>query len=219
MKLYSRPLSPYSSVIRCIAYYKNAPVKVVAPPAGNPIPEEFRAVSPFKRIPVLVTGSGLTIIEAPVIAEYLEEHFPEPAILPADSRDRAVVRMVARIAEQEVLVPVMQLFELLYFKSSDAKQISALYERMERGLAELEDRIGHGVFAHGDQLTLADAWLTPIRFVFNNFRQLSGRSDLLEPYPNFDAYEQRILQDPVLSVVWYEMTDGLKVFMKPLESA
>jgi glutathione S-transferase len=219
MKLYSRPLSPYSSIVRCIAYYKQAPIKIVAPPPGVPIPEEFRAISPFNRIPVLITGSGLTIIEASVIAEYLEEHFPEPSLLPADSRDRAIVRMTARAAELEVLAPVMELFELIYFKSKDEARISKLYKQMEIGLTEVEKRLGHGPYALGEQMTLADAWLTPTRFVFNNFRKLSGRNDLLEPFPTFDAYQQLIVQDPVLSLVWYEMTDGLKVFESELESA
>lgn len=219
MKLYSRPLSPYSSIIRCIAYYKQAPIKVVSPPPGSPIPEEFRAISPFNRIPVLITGSGLTVIEASVIAEYLEEHFPEPPLLPADSRDRAIVRMATRATELEVLAPVMELFELLYLKSKDEPRVSKLFRQMEIGLAEVEKRLGQGPYALGDDMTLADAWLTPTRFVFNSFRQLADRPDLLDPYPKFDALEQRIVQDPVLSLVWYEMADGLKVFLGELESA
>jgi glutathione S-transferase len=219
MKLYSRPLSPYSSVVRCIAYCKKAPIKVVAPPPGFPIPEEFREISPFNRIPVLITGSGLTIIEAPIIAEYLEEHFPEPSLLPADSRDRAIVRMTARIAELEVLAPVMELFELLHRKSKDDTRITKLFKQMETGLMELEKRLSTGPYALGDRMTLADAWLTPIRFVFNNFRKMSGKEDLLAPFPKFDAYQQLILQDSDLSLVWYEMSDGLKIFLKELEPA
>jgi glutathione S-transferase len=219
MKLYSRPLSPYSSIIRCIAYYKQAPLKVVAPPPGFPIPEEFRAISPFNRIPVLITGSGLTVVEASVIAEYLEEHFPEPAMLPADSHDRAIVRMTARTAELEVLTPVMELFELFHMKSKDDARITKLFKQMQIGLTELEKNIGNGPYALGGQMTLADAWLTPVRFVFNNFRTMSGRDDLLDAFPKFDAYQQLIIQDPVLSLVWYEMTDGLKVFLGELESA
>ena len=219
MKLYSRPLSPYSSIIRCIAYYKQAPIKIVAPPPGSPIPEEFRAISPFNRIPVLITGSGLTVIEATVIAEYLEEHFPEPPLLPADSRDRAIVRMLARAAELEVLVPTMELLELLFMKSKDEARISKLFKQLEIGLAEVENRLGHGPYALGEEMTLADAWLTPTRFVMNPFRQLANRPDLLAPYPRFDALEQRIVQDPVLSLVWYEMVDGLKIFLGELETA
>ena len=63
MKLYSRPLSPYSSIVRAIVYIKDAPLKIMTPPPGFPIPEEFRRISPLNRIPVLITGSGVTIVD------------------------------------------------------------------------------------------------------------------------------------------------------------
>ena len=213
MKLYSRPLSPYSSLVRAVAYYKDVPLKILAPPAGFPIPDEFREVSPFGRVPVLITGSGETILESAVIAEYLEERFPEPRLLPEDPRDRALVRMFTRIAELEVLIPTMQLFELVSSPHRDEKRISDLFARLERGLAVLESRMAEGPFALGEQPTFADAWLTPIRFIFNNFRHLTGRSDLLDPYPKFESFESIALQHPVFSQVWNEMADGLKVFL------
>jgi glutathione S-transferase len=154
-----------------------------------------------------------------VIAEYLEERFPEPALLPPDSRDRAVVRMTARIAELEILVPVMELFELVHTKSKDDARITKLFNQLEAGLREIEHRMGHGPYVLGKQMTMADAWLTPIRFLFNHFRVMTRRSRLLEPFPKFDAYEQLIVQDPVLSLVWFEMTDALKVFLGELEAS
>ncbi|MGH6762852.1 MAG: glutathione S-transferase family protein [Phyllobacterium sp.] len=213
MKLYSRPLSPYSSLVRAVAYYKDVPLKILAPPAGFPIPDEFREVSPFGRVPVLITGSGETILESAVIAEYLEERFPEPRLLPEDPRDRAIVRMFTRIAELEVLTPTMQLFELVSSPHRDEKRISDLFAKLERGLAVLESRMVAGPFALGEHATFADAWLTPIRFIFNNFRHLTGRSDLLDPYPKFGSFESIALQHPVFSRVWYEMADGLEVFL------
>jgi glutathione S-transferase len=104
-------------------------------------------------------------------------------------------------------------------KSKDDARITKLFKQMQIGLTELEKNIGNGPYALGGQMTLADAWLTPVRFVFNNFRTMSGRDDLLDAFPKFDAYQQLIIQDPVLSLVWYEMTDGLKVFLGELESA
>ena len=79
--------------------------------------------------------------------------------------------------------------------------------------------MGDGPYALGKQMTMADAWLTPIRFLFNHFRVMTRRSRLLEPFPKFDAYEQLIVQDPVLSLVWFEMTDALKVFLGELEAS
>jgi glutathione S-transferase len=218
MKLYSRPLSPYSSIVRALAYLKDLPLKIIAPPPGVPFPEEFRAISPLNRIPVLITGSGETIVESVVIAEYLEERFPEPALLPADSKDRALVRMFSRIVDLDVLTPVMRLFELHFVPPRDEAAIAAQFARLHHGLAAVEARMAQGPFALGDTVSFADAWLTPTRFLFNHFREMTGQHDLLAAYPKFDAYEQIALQQPALSQVWGEMSDGLTIFLSELEA-
>ncbi|PRD41095.1 glutathione S-transferase [Phyllobacterium phragmitis] len=216
MKLYSRPLSPYSSIIRGIIYAKDLPVKLIAPPPGMPIPEEFRAISPTKRIPVLITGSGETLFEASVIAEYLEEHFPETPLLPADPKDRARVRIVARIAELDILAPSTQLFILHSMKERDDAVIAAELGKLRQGLSIVEERLSHGPFALGREMSFADAWLTPIRFIFNPLRKMTGLHDLLDPYPKFDACAHNAVQHPALSRVWDEMGDGLKAFQPDL---
>ncbi|RCS24408.1 glutathione S-transferase family protein [Phyllobacterium salinisoli] len=216
MKLYSRPLSPYSSIIRGIIYAKNLPVKLIAPPPGVPIPEEFRAISPTKRIPVLITGSGETLFEASVIAEYLEEHFPETPLLPADPKDRARVRIIARIAELEILAPATELFILHSVKERNDTAIAAELRKLRQGLSIVEERLSDGPFAYGRAMSFADAWLTPIRFILDPLRKMTGLNDLLDAYPKFDAYAHKAVQHPPLSRVWDEMSDGLKVFQPSL---
>ena len=78
--------------------------------------------------------------------------------------------------------------------------------------------MAQGPFALCDAVGFADAWLTPTRFIFNHFREMTGQKDLLDAYPKFDAYEQIALQQPELSRVWGEMTDGLKVFLSEFEA-
>jgi glutathione S-transferase len=211
MKLYSRASSPYSSIVRGIAYFKDAPLKIMSPPPGVPLPEEFRRISPLNRIPVLITGSGETIVESSVIAEYLEERFPNPSLLPADPRDRALVRMFTRIADLDVLTPALKLIELYRASARDNDTIDMHFARLRAGLRAVEGRMAHGPFALGAEITFADAWLTPIRFIFNNFRRVSGRQDLLDAYPRFDAYHAIATQHPALSRVWGEMADAMKV--------
>lgn len=218
MKLYSRPLSPYSSIVRGVAYLKDVPLKIMTPPLGFPIPEEFRRISPLNRIPVLITGSGVTIVESSVIAEYLEEHFPEPPLLPVDSKHRALVRMFTRIADLDVLTPTMKLFELYSSAPRDNDAIDAHFKTLRHGLRAVEARMAYGPYALGDQLTMADAWLAPIRFIFNNFRRMTGRIDLLDACPKFNAYESIATQHPVLSLVWSEMNDGLKIFLSEFKT-
>ncbi|ASV86674.1 glutathione S-transferase, N-terminal domain protein [Ochrobactrum quorumnocens] len=214
MQLYSRPLSPYSAFVRGVLYLKELPFKPINLP--YPFPEDFIHVTPLKRVPVLITGSGETLFEAAIIAEYLEDHFPETPVLPGSPRERALIRLLARVTELEVLGPAMKLFILLSKPEKDDATIDRLFTKLRTGLSVVESRLTDQAFALSDAPTLADAWLVPVRFLMEPLKKLSGKSDLLEAYPKFDTYAVKAKQDPVFELIWNEMNDGLKAFMPQL---
>lgn len=214
MQLYSRPLSPYSAFVRSILYLKELPFKPVNMP--YPFPADFGNITPLKRVPVLITGSGETLFEAAVIAEYLEDHFPETPILPGSPRERALIRLLARVSELEVLGPAMKLFVLLGKPERDDASIDRLLAKLNTGLSVVESRLSDHDFALTDAPTLADAWLLPVRFLMEPLKKLSGKTDLLDAYPKFDTYAAKAKQDPVFELIWNEMSDGLKAFMPQL---
>lgn len=214
MKLYSRPLSPYSAFVRAVAYLKDVPVKLITLP--YPIPDDFGDITPLKRLPVLITGSGETLFEAAVIAEYIDERFPETPLMPEKARERALVRLMARVGEIEVLTPAMKLFIMLSQTHHDAAKVEKLRATLDRGLAIIEARLDDGPYATGAQPTLADAWLLPVRFIMEPLKKLTGDADLLAAYPKFDAYAQNARQNPALELIWDEMSDGLKAFKPEL---
>ncbi|MBV2142846.1 glutathione S-transferase family protein [Falsochrobactrum sp. TDYN1] len=214
MQLYSRPLSPYSAFVRGVLYLKDLPFKPIIPP--YPFPADFSNITPLKRVPVLITGSGETLFEAAVIAEYLEDHFPEVPVLPGNPRERALIRLMARIAELEILGPAMKLFILLSKPEQDMASIERLFTKLHRGLGVVEDRFSDRNYAISDTPTLADAWLVPLRFLMEPLKKLSGKEDLLNAYPKFDAYAAKAKQHPAFDLIWNEMSDGLKAFMPQL---
>lgn len=214
MQLYSRPLSPYSSFVRGVLYLKDLPFKPMSLP--YPFPTDFGHVTPLRRVPVLITGSGETLFEATVIAEYLEDHFPETALLPGTPRERALIRLVARVTELEILGPAMKLFILMSKPEHDKATIDRLFERMQTGLTVIEARLSDTAYAVSDEPTLADCWLLPVRFLMEPLKKLSGRTDLLDAFPKFDAYAAKAKQHPAFERVWNEMSDGLKAFMPQL---
>ncbi len=55
-------------------------------------PAWFEAVSPYSKVPVL-KHDGAVVYESAIINEYVEECFPEPALMPADPRARATARV------------------------------------------------------------------------------------------------------------------------------
>ncbi len=55
-------------------------------------PAWFEAVSPYSKVPVL-KHDGAVIYESAIINEYIEERFPEPALMPSEPAMRATARV------------------------------------------------------------------------------------------------------------------------------
>ncbi len=55
-------------------------------------PDWFGEVSPYSKVPVLRHGE-IKVYESSIINEYLEDVFPEPALMPADAAERAKMRI------------------------------------------------------------------------------------------------------------------------------
>jgi glutathione S-transferase len=68
--------------------------------------DAFTALSPLRRIPVLVDGA-VTLCDSTVICQYLEDRYPEPAVYPRDVAARARARWLEEFADTrmgEVLI-------------------------------------------------------------------------------------------------------------------
>ena len=101
MTLYSGDLSPFSARVRMQIYAKGiTDIAIELPPHfGMP---KFRDTAPIGRIPVLDVDGDL-IPESEVIAEYLEEIYPEPSLLGATPRETAHIRTIARLGDIYIL--------------------------------------------------------------------------------------------------------------------
>ncbi len=95
--LIGSPVSPYVRKVLAICAVKGIEVAVdpIAPFRGD---AAFGAISPLRRIPVWIEGD-LTLCDSSVIAQYLEETRPTPAILPTDPKDRARARWIEEYAD------------------------------------------------------------------------------------------------------------------------
>lgn len=74
--------------------YQSLPVNLLQ---GEQRGEGYVAVNPQGRVPALRTDGGEVLVQSPAIIEYLEEVYPQPALLPATAEARAKVRGVAAI--------------------------------------------------------------------------------------------------------------------------
>ena len=129
--------------------------------------DPFKAINPQQLVPALDTGEQL-LIQSPAIIEWLEEKYPEPALLPADSDGRARVRALAAIVGYDIH-PINNRRILEYLRKqfgADEAAINAWCDTwITAGFDAYEVLLAadprRGRFSHGDELTLADVYLVP----------------------------------------------------------
>jgi len=212
MKLYSRPLSPYSARVRGAIYAKDIPVEILEPPANWSSSADIRALNPAGRIPILMLDDGTALPESGIIVEYLDDAFAQRPLKPGDPKERARVRLIAAVADLYVMQAAMPAFLLFDAKDRDEAAIAAQFDKLHAGLQHLDSMLAPGGYAHGERISIADVWLTPVRFTLDGLANFTKRPTLLDRYPAISAYSGVIARDPALSRVWREMTEGLKAF-------
>jgi maleylpyruvate isomerase len=149
----------------------------------------YRAIAPQGLVPALETD-GLVVTQSLAILEWLEERFPEPALLPADPDGRAVVRSMAALIACDIhpLNNLRVLQALRSQLSADEPQVEAWIGRwIGEGFAALEELLARhgGAFAYGDAPSVADCCLVPQVYSAERFKVD------LAPYPRIRAAAAR----------------------------
>jgi glutathione S-transferase len=89
--LYYAPRCPYCARVRIVLAEKGVGYETVEIDLSDR-PDWLYEKNPLGKVPVL-EEDDFVLPESDVIMEYLEERYPEPALLPADREDRALVRL------------------------------------------------------------------------------------------------------------------------------
>jgi maleylpyruvate isomerase len=151
----------------------------------------YRELNPGALVPTLVDDRG-TFTQSLAIIEYLDERYPEPALLPSASEARARVRAIALAIACDIH-PIDNLRVLRYLLhtigASEGEKDAWYRHWIDLGLTALESQLARepetGEFCHGDSPTLADCCLVP---------QLANarRSGIpLDAYPTLTRIEAR----------------------------
>ncbi|MEG9624253.1 maleylacetoacetate isomerase [Pseudomonas guariconensis] len=154
--------------------YQALPVNLLK---GEQRGANYLALNPQGRVPALRTGGGELLVQSPAIIEYLEEVYPQPALLPASAEARAKVRGVAAIIGCDVhpLHNVSVLNQLRQLGHDDAQVNQWIAHWIGQGLAAVEQLIGDRGFCFGDEPGLADVYLIPQLYAAERFNvDLSG---------------------------------------------
>ena len=90
--LYNAARCPYAARARIVLAEKGLEVETVEIDLSDR-PAWLYDKNPAGRVPVIEEDGGEPLPESVVIMEFLEERYPEPALLPADPADRALARL------------------------------------------------------------------------------------------------------------------------------
>lgn len=141
---------------------------------------EYSAINPQMRVPTLIDSTSdkdrndeFVLGQSIAILEYLEEKFPEPALLPKDILQRAKVRSFCQLIACDIH-PLNNSSVLQYLRKNfhqEKEGVDAWYHHwLTKGFDALEILLkdNEGPFCFGETLTMADICLIPQ--IYNAFR-------------------------------------------------
>jgi glutathione S-transferase len=178
LTLYDAERCPYVGRVRIVLAEKQIPYESVWIDLDDK-PAWLYEKNPAGRVPVLEEDT-FVLAESAVIMEYLEERFPEPALLPADPAERALARL--RIWRHDD-------FSRPYYAARRGDD--GARERMDAALGELDAVLEMQPHLTGHEFGLADIAYVP--WIFRG--QASFGLDV-EPFPSLAAWLVGLLERP-----------------------
>ena len=150
--------------------------------------------NPLGKVPCLVMEDGSAMYDSRVIAEYLDTLTPVCKLLPANSRDRANVKVWEALADGVLDAGVLAYLERTWRPAEQQSQ--AWFERqmgkVHGGLAVMSENLGEQPFCMGIHYTLADVAVgCTLGWLSFRFPDITWRAS----YPNlarlFDKLSER----------------------------
>jgi len=148
--------------------YQALPVNLLK---GEQRSADYVALNPQGRVPALRTDDAVLLVQSPAIIEYLEEVYPQPALLPVGTAARARARSVAAIIGCDIhpLHNVSVLNQLRQLGHDETQVNQWIGHWVGQGLAAVEQLIGDEGYCLGEQPGLADVYLIPQLYAAERF--------------------------------------------------
>jgi glutathione S-transferase len=131
IEIYSAGLCPFAHRSLLTLSEKGIPFKLIEIDLLNK-PTNFEKISPYGKVPVLKHGDN-RVWESAIINEYLDEMFPNPALLPKDPMQRAHARIWINFADTRLFSTSAKLLH-----SQDPQQYPVLLQEIAEHLLFIE---------------------------------------------------------------------------------
>lgn len=193
LQLFGHPFSSYTMKALIALYENETPFdfRILGPDEPENAAELARRW-PVARFPLLVDG-GTTVFETSAIIEHLAAFHAGPAaLIPADTKAAAPVRMLDRVFDNHVMSPM----QTIVFDARRPEEARDPYGASQARIALdtiyawLDHALAGRRWAAGDAFTLADAAAAPALFYADWVQPISEDLTVLK------AYRARLLARP-----------------------
>ena len=147
--LYNAARCPYVARVRIVLAEKGIEYETVEIDLSDR-PAWYYEKNPTGRVPTIEEDDGPPLPESVVIMEFLEERYPEPALLPADPADRAAVRLLI-FRDSELTAPYYGL----------RREEDGAREQFDAAVGRFDALLGGQPYLSGTEYGLADIALIP----------------------------------------------------------
>jgi RNA polymerase-associated protein len=198
MTLFSRRDDPHSHLVRIVLAAKGLEPRLVECDPARP-PEDLIDLNPFQSVPTLVDRE-LVVYGAGIIAEYLDERFPAPALLPGDPAGRAQARVALHRVEQDwyALVPALE-------GGGERRDEQRARRLMLEAVLAAEPLFRVKPWFLSDHFSLLDAAVAPILW-----RLPRWRVALPATVAALERYAQRVFAHPAFRAGLSEAEQGMR---------
>ncbi len=192
MALYSSENCLDCHRIRFVLAVKGINVEIIHVEQDRAASADLAELNPYGETPTLV-DRDMVLYGSWVVADYLDERYPHPPLMPIDPVSRSRLRLgMYRI--QRDMIDMGKVIET----SSGEKRIAAAQQHLSEALIESDELFALAPFFLNDELTLIDCALAPLLWrlpaydVRLTVRQCPNLNKYMEKIFKLDAFQRSL---------------------------
>ena len=156
MTLYVDKFDINSHRIKIVVSEKSVPADIIEVDP-NAIPEELLKINPYGTLPTLI-DRDLVLYEPSIIAEYLDERFPHPPLLPVYPIARAKTRLMMMRIEKEWY----SLVKIILVSQKDSVEIKNARKALTDSILSFAPVFASMPFFLSEEFSLLDCCIAPL---------------------------------------------------------
>ncbi|MCY4264343.1 MAG: glutathione S-transferase N-terminal domain-containing protein [Gammaproteobacteria bacterium] len=175
MTFYSDGSSHYSHRVRIVLAEKGITVDTIDVNPFN-TPEDLASLNPYNSLPTLV-DRDLTLYDADIIMEYLDERFPHPPLFPVYPVNRAESRLYMYRIRRDWCEPT----DLILKGEGTPSQLESLRLEIRANMMAVAPIFAEKPFFMSDEFTIVDCCAAPILWRLPALKVDLGRGKRVKP--------------------------------------